>query len=78
VASVVKLTVSLPKDLAREARQIAKNEGRSVSSVIQEALRAARAQRAVSEYREIQGFWSRRAREKRILTERDLNRYLRE
>ena len=78
MASVVKLTVSLPQDLAREARQIARSEGRSVSSVIQEALRTARAQRALREYREIQGFWSRKAREKGILTERDLRRYLRD
>jgi metal-responsive CopG/Arc/MetJ family transcriptional regulator len=74
--SAVKLTISLPQELAREAAQIARAEGRTLSSVIQEALRTARAQRLRGELREIRGYWSRQARAKGILTERDLKRYL--
>lgn len=76
--AAVKRTISLPKGLAREAEQIARVESRSLSSVIQEALRIARAERLRRELASIQGFWSRKARDRKILTERDLERYLRE
>jgi len=77
-STAVKRTISLPKDLAREAEQIARAESRSLSSVIQEALRIAHAERLRRELADIKGFWSRKARDKKILTERDLERYLRE
>jgi len=48
-----------------------------LSAVIQDALRAARATRLKTELRGIQGYWSGKAREKGILTEKDLDRYLR-
>jgi len=77
-STAVKRTISLPKDLAREAERIARAESRSLSSVIQEALRIARAERIRRELAGIQGFWSRKARDQGILTEQDLERYLRE
>jgi len=77
-STAVKRTISLPKDLAREAERIARAESRSLSSVIQEALRIAHAQRMKHELGRIQGFWSRKARDQGILTEQDLERYLRE
>jgi hypothetical protein len=58
-------------------QETARRERRSISSIVEDALRAARARRTFSEYREIQSFWSRKAREKGILTQRDLERYLR-
>ena len=42
----------------------------------QEALRQARIARRLQELRGIQGYWSRKARDKGILTEQDLARYL--
>lgn len=45
--------------------------------VIQEALRAYSAEHLKRELRELQGYWSRRAREKGVLTQRDLDRLLR-
>ncbi|HVA76885.1 MAG TPA: hypothetical protein VNF27_03275 [Candidatus Binataceae bacterium] len=77
-STAVKRTISLPKDLAREAERIARAESRSLSSVIQDALRIARTERMNRELGGIQGYWSRKAREKGILTERDLQRYLRD
>ncbi len=77
-ATAVKRTISLPKTLAKEVEKIARTEGRSLSSVIQEALRLARTERQRREFKGIQGFWSRKAREKGIITERDLSRYLRD
>ena len=76
MGTAVKKTISLPAKLAREAEEIARAEGKSLSAVIQEALRLSRAERLKREFRGIQGYWSERAREKGILTERDLERYL--
>jgi len=76
--TAVKKTISLPPDLAREAEEIARSEGRTLSAVVQDALRAARRVRLQRELRELQGFWSRTARERRLLTEDDLARYLAE
>jgi Arc/MetJ-type ribon-helix-helix transcriptional regulator len=77
-ATAVKRTISLPKELADEVEAIARAERRSLSSVIQEALRVARDERLKREFKGIQGYWSRQAREKGIVSERDLKRYLRD
>lgn len=77
MAAAVKKTISLPAELAKEAEALAKAEGKSLSGVIQDALRHARAARRGQDLRDIQGYWGRRARELGILTERDLERYLR-
>ncbi|MFQ5741678.1 MAG: ribbon-helix-helix protein, CopG family [Acidobacteriota bacterium] len=77
MGDAVKKTISLPPGLAREAEEIARAEGKSLSAVIQDALRAARAARLKGELRTIQNYWSRKAKEKGLLTEKDLERYLR-
>lgn len=77
MGTAVKKTISLPPKLAQEAEELARAEGKTLSGVIQDALRAARAARLKAEFRSIQGYWSRRAKEKGILTERQLERYLR-
>ena len=74
VGSAVKRTISLPSDLAEEIDEISKTEGRSVSSIVQDALRLARTQRLKKEFSEIQGFWSEKAKESGILTQKDLDR----
>ena len=76
MVTAVKKTISLPPDLARQVEEMAKAEGKTVSAVVQEALRAAHRQYLEQEYRGIQSYWSRKAREKGILTEKDLQRYL--
>ena len=77
MGTAVKKTISLPRDLAREAEALAKAEGKSLSAVVQDALRQARVGRRMRELRGIQGYWSRKAREQGILSEQDLERYLR-
>ena len=77
MAAAVKKTVSLPADLVREAEALARAEGKTLSAVVQDALRHARIGRRVQELRGIQGYWSRKARDQGILSERDLERYLR-
>ncbi|OGI64086.1 MAG: hypothetical protein A2W18_07315 [Candidatus Muproteobacteria bacterium RBG_16_60_9] len=76
MARAVKKTISLPSELAKEAEEIARAEGKTLSAVVQEALRTTRALRLKSELRAVQGHWSRKAKEKRVLSEKDLDRYL--
>jgi len=74
----VKRTISLPPDLAKEIEDSARAEGKTLSAFIQEALRTARRVRLRGELRELQGYWSRTARERGLLSEEDLERYLAE
>jgi hypothetical protein len=76
MATAVKKTISHPSDLAGEVEEIARDEGKPVSTVIQDALRLAKRERLKREFYQIQNYWSRKAKEKGILTERDLERYL--
>jgi Arc/MetJ-type ribon-helix-helix transcriptional regulator len=76
MAAAVKKTISLPPDLAREVEERAREQGKPVSAVIQDALRLAKRERLKSEFYEVQDYWSRKARGKGILTERDLETYL--
>lgn len=77
MATAVKYTISLPADVARAVEALAKAEGKTLSAVIQDALRHARVERHRAELRGPQGYWSRKACERGLLTERDLERYLR-
>jgi Arc/MetJ-type ribon-helix-helix transcriptional regulator len=70
--TAVKKTISLPRKLAKEIEVIAREEGKSQSAVIQDALRLARKERIKKEFYQIQDYWSRKAQEKGILTEEDL------
>ena len=72
----VKKTISLPQDLASEAEEIAREEGKTISAVIQDALKLAKQERLKSQFREIQSYWSNKAKEKGILTEDDLDELL--
>jgi metal-responsive CopG/Arc/MetJ family transcriptional regulator len=76
MATAVKKTISLPPDLAREVEEMAREEGKPVSAVIQDALRQAKRERLKRNFYQVQGFWSRKAKEKGILSEKDLERYL--
>jgi metal-responsive CopG/Arc/MetJ family transcriptional regulator len=76
MGNAVKKTISLPPKLAKEVEDISREEGKPLSVVIQDALRLARKERIKKEFYQIQGYWSRKAKEKGILTEKDLERYL--
>ncbi|MDX2142414.1 MAG: hypothetical protein SFV19_03575 [Rhodospirillaceae bacterium] len=77
MANAVRKTISLPAQLAREAEKQARAEGKTLSAVVQDALRAARAARLRAELKSIQDIFAPKARAKGIFTERDLERYLR-
>lgn len=76
MATAVKKTISLPSALSKQLDEIAREEGKTVSAVIQEALRTARRERLRPGFFAVQGYWTRKAKEKGILTERDLRRYV--
>ena len=78
MANSVRKTISLPADLAREAASLAEAEGKTLSAVIQDALRQARVARRSEELRTIRGYWAEKARDKGLITEEDLERYLAE
>lgn len=78
MSNAVKKTISLPADLAQQAEALALAEGKSLSGVIQDALRQSGIERRLQELRGIQAFWSQQARARGILTEKDLARYLRD
>jgi hypothetical protein len=77
VSKAVKKAISLPADLAAEAEAIARDENKSLSAVVQDALRALKRSRLRTEFRELQGYWSARARDKGVLSERELEQLLR-
>lgn len=76
MGTAVKKTISLPVTLSKELDEMAREEGKTVSAVIQEALRTAKRERLKPGLLAVQGYWTRKAKEKGILTERDLRRYL--
>ncbi|MGI8739070.1 MAG: ribbon-helix-helix protein, CopG family [Gammaproteobacteria bacterium] len=78
MTTAVKKTISLPPDLARAAEEMARAEGKTLSAVIQDALRAARASRLKADLRGAQGYWSKQARDMGVLTDKDLERLLAE
>ena len=76
MGTAIKKTISFPPDLAEEIERISHEEGKTVSAIVQDAVRAARRERLKGEFRQIQGYWSEKAKEKGIVSEKDLERYL--
>ena len=76
MSTAVKKSVALSPALSKELAQIAWEEGKTVSGVIQDALRESKRKRLTQIFLAMQGYWTRKAREKGILTERDLRKYL--
>ena len=76
MATAVKKTITLPPNLVKEVEEIPREEGKPLSAVIQEALGLARKERFKNEFYQIQDDWSRKAKERGILTEKDLDKYL--
>ena len=76
MAAAVRKTISLPSDLARDAEETARAEGKTLSAVVRDALRQARAARLREELGALQDYWGRQAKERGILSEEDLRRYL--
>ena len=76
MTATVRKTISLPPDLARDAEETARAEGKTLSAVVRDALRQTRATRLREELGALQDYWGRQAKERAILSEEDLRRYL--
>jgi metal-responsive CopG/Arc/MetJ family transcriptional regulator len=77
MVAIVRKTISLPAELARETEANARAEGKTLSAAVESALRRAFAGRRKASLQSIQGYWSSLARRRGILSEKDLERYLR-
>ena len=74
MAKAIRKTISLPLDVARDAEALARAEGRTLSAVIQDALRNLRINRRLQVLGDLQSYWSKQARSKGILADRDPKR----
>ena len=72
----MKKTISRPAKLARELEEQAGAERKTLSGVVPEALWKARRGRLRKQFRQLQNYWSQKAKVRGILSERDLERYL--
>jgi hypothetical protein len=74
----VKKTISLPAELARELEEQPRAQRRTLSGIVQEALWKARRGRLRKRFHQLRSYWSKMAKEKGVISERDLERYLNE
>ena len=71
-----KRRLALPTALSKELDQLARREGKSTLAVLQGLVSENKHNRLEQEFSAIQGYWSKKAKAKGILTARDLQRYL--
>ena len=64
MSQAVKKTIYLPPALAKETEEIARKEGKTLSAIVQEALRAFIKAKTRDEFSSLQGYWSRKAKDK--------------
>lgn len=76
MATSAKRQLALPAALSKELDQLARREGKSTLAVLKDLVSENKRNRFEQEFRVIQGYWSKRAKAKGILTARDLQRYL--
>lgn len=66
MSTAVKKTISLPPALSKELDTMAREEGKTVSAVIQEALRMVKRERLKQGFVAVQGYWTKKAKERGI------------
>jgi hypothetical protein len=76
MAATAKRQLALPAALSKELDQLARREGKSTLEVLKDLVSENKHNRFEQEFRSIQGYWSKKAKAKGILTARDLQRYL--
>jgi len=76
MATAAKRQLALPAALSKELDELARREGKSTVAVLQDLVSGSKHNRLEQEFRAIQGYWSKKAKAKGILTSRDLLRYL--
>lgn len=76
MVTAAKRQLAFPAALSRELDQLARREGKTRVAVLQDLVLENKHNRLGQEFRTIQGYWSKKAKAKGILTARDLQRYL--
>lgn len=76
MATTAKRQLALPAALSRDLNRLARRKGKSAVAVLQDLVTENRQNRLAREFRDLQGYWSKKAKTKGILTARDLRRYL--
>jgi hypothetical protein len=76
MATTAKRQLALSATLSKELDRLARREGKSTVAVLQDLVAEGQQRRLSQEFRDIQGYWSKKARAKGLLTARDLKRYL--
>ena len=76
MATAAKRQLAIPAALSKELDQLARRERKSALAVLQDLVSENKRNRLEREFRAIQGYWSKKAKAKGILTARDLRRYL--
>ena len=76
MATAAKRQLALPAAFSKELDELARREGKSTFAVLRDLVSENKHNRLEQEFRAIQGYWSKKAKAKGILTSRDLLRYL--
>lgn len=76
MATTAKRQLALSATLSKELDRLARREGKSTVAILQDLVAEGQQRRLSQEFRDIQGYWSKKARAKGVLTARDLKRYL--
>ena len=76
MATAAKRQLALPTALSRDLERLARHKGKSTVAVLRDLVTENKRDRLAQEFAQIQGYWSKKAKAKGILTARDLKRYL--
>ena len=76
MATTAKRHLALPLALSRDLERLARRKGKSAVAVLQDLVTENKQNRLAREFKQIQGYWGKKAKEKGIITARDLKRYL--
>ena len=76
MASAAKRQLALPATLSRDLDRLARRKGKTRVAVLQDLVTEDQQRGLSNEFKTLQGYWSKKARAKGVLTARDLRRYL--
>ncbi len=76
MATAAKRRLALPTALTRDLERLARRKGKSTVAVLRDLVTENKRDCLVQEFTQIQGYWSKKAKARGVLTARDLKRYL--
>lgn len=76
MATAAKRQLALPEALSRDLNRLARRRGKSPLALLQDLIAETKQNLFSQDYQAIQGYWTKKAKAKGIVTARDLRRYL--